>query len=169
MYFSFFVEIGVQSAEKRSNKFRIERKMCWVWIEIESLKTGAGICYLFCFDRGTVSGITIIRPIALILPKLQMAQLPHYVPLIDGSIEQPAQETVKKLSCQSRVDRIPYLPAKKWESHPSKEKAGTPRYSMTKGLVTSWARTSAFQIHGPDFNLSDRYFGDPVRLLLDRA
>ena len=85
-------------------------------------ETGAGICYLFCFDRGTVSGITIIRPIALILPKLQMAQLPHYVPLIDGSIEQPAQETVKKLSCQSRVDPIPYLPAKKWESHPSKEK-----------------------------------------------
>lgn len=86
--------------------------MCRVWIEMESLKTGAGILDLFCFDRGTVSGITIIRPIALILPKLQMAQLPHYVPLIDGSIEQPAQETVKKLSCQSRVDPIPYLPAK---------------------------------------------------------
>lgn len=52
-----------------------------------------------------------IRPIALILPSLQMAELPHYVPLIDGSIEQPAQETVKKLSCQSRVDPIPYLKA----------------------------------------------------------
>lgn len=35
---------------------------------------------------------------------------------------------------------------------------------MTKGRVTSWARTSAFQIYGPDFNLSDRYFGNPVRL-----
>ncbi|KAK7375839.1 hypothetical protein VNO78_35151 [Psophocarpus tetragonolobus] len=30
-----------------------------------------------------------------------MAELPHYVPLIDGSLEQPAQERVKKLSCQS--------------------------------------------------------------------
>lgn len=113
---------------------------------------------MFCFDRGTVSGITIIRPIALILPKLQMAQLPHYVPLIDGSIEQAAQETVKKLSCQSRVDPIPYLPAKKWESHPSKEKTEAPRYSMTKGLVTSRARTSAFQMHGLDFHLSDHDF-----------
>lgn len=28
--------------------------------------------------------------------------------------------------------------------------------SDQKGLVTSWARTSAFQMHGPDFNLSDR-------------
>lgn len=44
------------------------------------------------------------RPIALILPKRKMAQLPHYVPLIDGSLSQPAQETVKKLSCQSGVD-----------------------------------------------------------------
>lgn len=30
-------------------------------------------------------------------------------------------------------------------------------------LVTSWARTSAFQIHGLDFNHSDRDFGNPVR------
>jgi hypothetical protein len=36
--------------------------------------------------------------LVLILPSLQMADLPHNVPLIDGSIEQPAKETVKKLS-----------------------------------------------------------------------
>lgn len=59
-----------------------------------------------------------------------MAELPHYVPLIDGSIEQPAQETVKKLSCQSRVDPIPFVPAKKWESHPSKEKTEALRYDI---------------------------------------
>lgn len=41
---------------------------------MESPKTRAGVLDLFCFDRGTVtvSGITIIRPIALtlILPSL---------------------------------------------------------------------------------------------------
>uniref|UniRef100_A0A3Q7HN54 NADH:ubiquinone oxidoreductase 30kDa subunit domain-containing protein n=1 Tax=Solanum lycopersicum TaxID=4081 RepID=A0A3Q7HN54_SOLLC len=39
---------------------------------MESPKTGAGVLDLFCFDRGTitVSGITIIRSIALILPSL---------------------------------------------------------------------------------------------------
>ncbi|KAH0655368.1 hypothetical protein KY285_030250 [Solanum tuberosum] len=39
---------------------------------MESPKTGARVLDLFCFDRGTVtvSGITIIRPIALILPSL---------------------------------------------------------------------------------------------------
>lgn len=38
---------------------------------------------------------------------------------------------------------------------------------MTKGLVTSRARTSAFQMHGLDFNHSDRDFDYPVRPVTD--
>lgn len=34
-------------------------------------------------------------------------------------------------------------------------------------LVTSWIWTSAFQMHDPDFNLSDRDFGNPVRFRLE--
>ncbi|KAI9391232.1 hypothetical protein POPTR_007G062021v4 [Populus trichocarpa] len=34
---------------------------CRVWIEIESPKTGASVFYLFCFDRGAVSRIRIVR------------------------------------------------------------------------------------------------------------
>jgi hypothetical protein len=66
----FLNSISVSILKKRSNSFRIERKMCRVWIEIESLKTGAGILDLFCFDRGTVSGITIIWPLMLNLHQL---------------------------------------------------------------------------------------------------
>lgn len=46
--------------------------------------------------------------------------------------------------CQScfihhAVESDSVFTSEKWGSHPStKEKAGTPRYSMTKGLVTSW-------------------------------
>jgi hypothetical protein len=44
---------------------------------MEFPKTRAGFLDLFCFDRGalTVSGITIIRPIALILPYQRGAPL----------------------------------------------------------------------------------------------
>lgn len=57
--------------KKRSN-FVYKDMGFRVQIEMESPKTRAGVLDLFCFDRGTVtvSGITIIRPIALILPSL---------------------------------------------------------------------------------------------------
>ena len=57
-------------------------------------ETGEGIGDLFSFERGTSCGIKkrLYWPIALILASLQMAELPHYILLIDRSIEQPEQE-----------------------------------------------------------------------------
>lgn len=84
-------------------------------------RTGDGIGDFLSFDRGTGCEIEkyllSYRPIALILPSLQMADLPHNVPLIDGSIEQPTKETVKKLSWEWILSHVYQR-----ESHPSNKK-----------------------------------------------